>query len=99
WTLCESSYVPLERCDWQEAERRVGEALAISERIGDSQTGVLIRDTSSWLARCRGDYAGSLTFGREAVERADTPDAGWLGWAAAGLATPLLDLRAAVEAV
>jgi DNA-binding SARP family transcriptional activator/class 3 adenylate cyclase len=99
WTLCESSYVPLERCDWQEAERRVAEALAISERIGDPQTGVLIRDTSSWIARCRGDYAGSLAFGREAVERADTADAGWLGWAAAGLATPLLDLRAAEEAV
>ena len=37
WTLCESCYVPLERCDWQEAERRVAEALAISERIGGSQ--------------------------------------------------------------
>jgi tetratricopeptide (TPR) repeat protein len=98
WTLCESSYVPLERCDWQEAERRVAEALATSERIGDSQTGVLICDTSSWIARCRGDYAGSLAFGREALERGDT-HAGWLGWAAAGLATPLLDLRAAEEAV
>jgi len=98
WTLCESSYVPLERCDWQEAERRVADALATSERIGDSQTGVLIRDTSSWIARCRGDYANSLAFGREALERGDT-HAGWLGWAAAGLATPLLDLRAAEEAV
>ena len=99
WTLCESSYVPLERCDWQEAERRVGEALAISERLGDPQSAVLVRDASSWIARCRGDYAGSLAFGREAVERADTHDADWLGWAAAGLATPLLDLRAAKEAV
>ncbi|MFI5004631.1 MAG: AAA family ATPase [Solirubrobacterales bacterium] len=99
WTLCESSYVPLERCDWPEAERRVAEALAISERIGDSYSGVLIRDTLSSIARCRGDYAQSLAFGREAVAQADTPDADWLGWAAAGLATPLLDLRAAEEAV
>jgi DNA-binding SARP family transcriptional activator len=98
WTLCESSYAPLERCDWQEAERRVAEALATSERIGDSQTGVLICDTSSRIGRCRGDYAGSLAFGREALERGET-HAGWLGWAAAGLATPLLDLRAAEEAV
>jgi class 3 adenylate cyclase/tetratricopeptide (TPR) repeat protein len=99
WTLCESCYVPLERCDWQEAERRIAEALAISERIGDRYSGALIHDASSSIARCRGDYARSLTFGREAVARADTPDADWLGWAAAGLATPLLDLRAADEAI
>jgi DNA-binding SARP family transcriptional activator len=99
WTLCESSYASLERCDWQEAERRTAEALAISERIGDRVSGVLIRDALSWIARCRGDYAQSLAFGREAVARADTPDADWLGWAAAGLATPLLDLRCTGEAV
>ncbi len=99
FTLCESCYVPLERCDWQEAEHRIAEALAISERIGDPNSGVLIRDTLSWIARCRSDYARSLALGREAVARADTPDADWLGWAAAGLTTPLLDLRAAEEAV
>ncbi len=99
WTLCESSYVPLERCDWPEAERRVAEALAISEHIGDPYSGVLIRDTLSWIARCRGDYAGSLAFGHEAFAGADTSAADWLGWAAAGLATPLLDLRAAELAV
>jgi DNA-binding SARP family transcriptional activator/tetratricopeptide (TPR) repeat protein len=99
WTLCESCYVPLERGDWQEAEHRIGEALRISERIGDPNTGVLIRDATSLVARCRGDYSRSLAYGREAVEQADTPDASWLGWAAAGLATPLLDLHAASEAV
>lgn len=60
---------------------------------------MLIRDASSLTARCRGDYARSLAFGREAVTRADTADADWLGWAAAGLATPLLDLRATEEAI
>jgi hypothetical protein len=40
-----------------------------------------------------------LALGREAVAGADTPEADWLGWAAAGLATPLLDLRASEEAV
>lgn len=100
WTLCESCYVPLERCDWQEAEHRVTEALAIRDRVGGERaTGVLFREASSWIARCRGDYAQSLAVGREAVEHADTPDASWLGWAAAGLATSLLDLRAAEEAV
>jgi class 3 adenylate cyclase/DNA-binding SARP family transcriptional activator/tetratricopeptide (TPR) repeat protein len=99
WTLCESSYVPLERCDWREAERRVAEALAISERLRDPYSGVLIRDTMSSIARCRGDYAKSLAFGREAVAQADTPAADWLGWATAGLATPFLDLRAAEEAI
>jgi DNA-binding SARP family transcriptional activator/class 3 adenylate cyclase len=98
WTLCEACHVPLERCDWRQAEQRVGEALLISERIGDSHSGVPIRSTSAWIARCRGDYAGSLAFGREAVARADTLDA-WLGWAAAGLAIPLLDLRAGEQAV
>jgi tetratricopeptide (TPR) repeat protein len=97
WTLCESCYVPLERCDWQEADQRVAEALAINERIGDRSTGVLIRDALSLTARCRGDYARSLAFGREAVTRA--ADADWLGWAAAGLAIPLLDLRATEEAI
>ncbi len=38
-------------------------------------------------------------FGREAVALADTPEPNWLGWAAAGLAIPLLDLRAAELAV
>ena len=99
WTLCESCYAPLERCDWQEAERRIAEALALNRRIGDLGSGVLIRDAFSWLARCRGDYARSLAFGREAVARADTPEADWLGWAAAGLAIPLLDLRATDEAI
>lgn len=99
WTLCESCYVPLERCDWQEAEQRIEEALAISERLGDAYSGVLIRDVSSLIACCRGDYARALAFGREAVAYADTPAADWLGWAAAGLAIPLLDLRAAEEAV
>ncbi len=99
WTLMESSYAPLERCDWSEAERRIAEALAISERIGDPNSVVLIRDASSWIARCRGDYARSLAYGREAVARADTAGADWLGWAAAGLATPLLDLRVTEEAV
>jgi DNA-binding SARP family transcriptional activator/class 3 adenylate cyclase len=100
WTLCESCYVSLERCDWQEAERRVMEAIAVSDRVGGERaSGVLFRDAASWIARCRGDYAQSLALGREAVERADTPDASWLGWAAAGLATPLLDLGAAEEAV
>jgi DNA-binding SARP family transcriptional activator/class 3 adenylate cyclase len=100
WTLCESCYVPLERCDWQEAERRVAEALSISDRMGgERNTGVLFRDASSWIARCRGHYARSLAFGREAVAVADTPEADWLGWAAAGLAIPLLDLRAAELAV
>jgi DNA-binding SARP family transcriptional activator/tetratricopeptide (TPR) repeat protein len=99
WTLCESCYVPLERCDWPQAEQRAAEALAISERIGDSNSGAVIRTTSSWIARCRADYAGSLAFGREAVARADTPDAPWLGWAAAGVAMALLDLRAAAQAV
>ena len=99
WTLCESCHVPVERCDWQEAEQRVEEALAINERIGDSLGGPLIRDTASWIARCRGDYARSLAFGREAVAHADTLEADWLGWAAAGLATPLMDLRASEQAV
>jgi DNA-binding SARP family transcriptional activator len=100
FTLCESCYAPLERRDWQEAERRVAEALAISDRMGgERNTKVLFRDTSSWIARCRGDYARSLALGREAVAGADTPEADWLGWAAAGLATPLLDLRASEEAV
>jgi DNA-binding SARP family transcriptional activator/class 3 adenylate cyclase len=100
WTLGESCYVPLERRDWQEAERRVAEALAISDRMGgERNAGVLFRDASSWIARCRGDYARSLALGREAVAAADTSEADWLGWAAAGLAAPLLDLRASEEAV
>jgi len=100
WTLCESCYVPLEHCDWQEAEHRVTEALAVSDRLGGERTtGVLFREASSWIARCRGDYARSLSCGRQALAAADTPEADWLGWAAAGLANSLLDLRAAEEAV
>jgi DNA-binding SARP family transcriptional activator/class 3 adenylate cyclase len=99
WTLCESSYVPLERCDWEDAERRIAEALAIEERIGDHRAAAIVGDAASWLARCRGDYARSLALGRDALARADTPAAEWLGWTAAGLASPLLDLRACGEAI
>ncbi len=99
FTLCESAHVPLERCDWPEAERRAGEAHAISERIGDHRTAILFRDTSGWIARCRGDYALALALGREAVTRADTVQADWLGWVSAGLAAPLLDLFAYEEAI
>jgi DNA-binding SARP family transcriptional activator len=99
WTLYESCYVPVERGDWQEAERRVTEALTISERLSERYSGALIRDTASWIARCRGDYARSLELGREALARADTLGADWLGWVAAGFATTLLDLHAGDQAI
>jgi DNA-binding SARP family transcriptional activator len=100
WTLFESSFTPMVEADFEEADRRVREALAIGERLGDLVARSLMLTTLCSVERARGRYAEALRVGERAV-RATHEEASdlWLGWSTAALAQPLGDLRLWSEAV
>ena len=100
WTLLESAFTPTAHGDWSEGARRLDEALAISERIGDCFSRGLILDARCWLERSRGDYARALRVGRESVDITSEGSSDvWLGWTAGTLAAAFGDLRAWPEAL
>src|SRR5262249_12684150 len=68
WTLLEAAFVPLARARFELAARRLDEALAVSERLGNSLAAPLIHDGMCWLERSRGRYERGLAQGRRATE-------------------------------
>jgi DNA-binding SARP family transcriptional activator/tetratricopeptide (TPR) repeat protein len=96
FTLLESAFVPTAAGDWDDAERKLAEAAAISDRRHTRRAAPLILDALCWLHRSRGNYEQALSTGRRAV--ALGAPIGWQGWTAATLGTALLDLRAAEPA-
>jgi tetratricopeptide (TPR) repeat protein len=93
WTLLESAFAPLGAGSWEEAERRLGDALAINRRTRDPAAEALMGDALCWLHRSRGAYSQALSAGKSAVERA-AETGFWHGWTAATLGGVLLDLGA-----
>jgi class 3 adenylate cyclase len=100
WTLLEASFVPLARARWDRADAKLGEALAINRRVGDTLGGPLIHDAVCWLERSRGGFAAALKEGRLAVELTERAEFAPFGaWTRATLGWTLLDLRAGADAV
>jgi DNA-binding SARP family transcriptional activator/tetratricopeptide (TPR) repeat protein len=100
WSLLESAFTPTAGCRWDEAARRLDEALAMNRRMGDRISRGMILHARCWLERCRGDYARALSVGADAVRiTSDGLGALWLGWTTAMLAASLADLRAWPETV
>jgi class 3 adenylate cyclase len=100
WTLLESAFAPLGRCDWATASARLEETLATNTRVGDRLFRPLIHDAVGWLRRSQGGYREALAEGRCAVEQA-APGirAQWSAWTHATLGWTLLEVRAADAAI
>jgi DNA-binding SARP family transcriptional activator len=92
WTLLESAFVPMGAARWDEAARRLADAVCINRRVRDPAAEAMILDALCWLHRSHGDYESALSTGRRAVEAGAC--VGWEGWTAATLAWAFLDLRA-----
>jgi tetratricopeptide (TPR) repeat protein len=100
WTLLESAFAPLARADWDAAQKRLAETLAINARIDDWVFRPLIHDATGWLERSRGHYEQALAEGRLAAELAMPGERDrWSAWTRVTLGWTLLELRAAQDAV
>jgi tetratricopeptide (TPR) repeat protein len=100
WTLLESAFAPMARADWDGAQMRLAETLAINARIDDCVFRPLIHDASGWLERSRGHYEPALAEGRLASELAVPGERDrWSAWTRATYGWTLLELRAAQDAV
>lgn len=96
WTLLESAFVPIGAGRWEDAEKRLAEAVAINRRVHDGLAEVLILDARCWLERSRGAYEEAVSAGRRAVARSQ--EVGWEAWAAATLGWSLLEVGASTAA-
>ncbi|MFL5781413.1 MAG: AAA family ATPase [Thermoleophilaceae bacterium] len=93
WTLSESAFTPIVQADFAEADRRVGEALALARRMGDTMAETLILAIACSLERSRGRYSEALRVGERAVALTHDATADvWLGWTGAAHARCLADL-------
>jgi class 3 adenylate cyclase/tetratricopeptide (TPR) repeat protein len=92
WTLLESAFVPIGAARWEEAAKRLAEAVAINRRVRDPRAEALILDALCWLHRSRGAYEEALSAGRGAVEVGGS--VGWEDWTAPTLGCLLLELCA-----
>ncbi len=96
----ESAYVPLARCDFDEAAARAERGMAGFLRVAALPTAVLFLDCRGWIDRVRGDYERALALGEQAVEVACRYTfEEFRGWSTAGLAMTLLELGAPERAI
>lgn len=99
WALAEWAYVPIATCRFAEAERRIDEALELTDRTGDRLSEPVFLASRCWLERSRGRYGAALASGREALAQAEAIEfAEWAAYAAATLGLTLLELNAAAFA-
>ncbi len=93
WALLESALVPAASDDWQQARRRVDEAIEVNRRTGyTAYTGFFLAQRA-YLARLAGDLDAALDDGREAVACTSPTAHPWWYAAAAGVhASTLLHL-------
>ncbi len=99
WALVEGATTPMARGDFELAEAKASEALAMLQRSGGLGHEPVFREALCRLGRARGDYASALEHGRSAMAVADRSAMGeWGAWAAATYGLTLLELRAAEQA-
>ena len=103
WVLLEAAFVPLGAGRWDEADRRIEEALEMVRQRGWRMHETLFIDALCWTYRSRGDHERALARGREAAELAhEVGHREWAAWADATLGWALLDAgspEAAAEAL
>ena len=99
WALLESALVPAAEGRWQEARRRVDEALEVNRTTGYGAYAGFFRAQRGWLARLAGDLDDAVDDGRRSV--ADTSPADhpwWYATAVGTYATTLLEVGLRDEA-
>ena len=99
WALLESALVPAAEARWQEARRRVDEALEVNRATGYGAYAGFFRAQRGWLARLAGDLDAALDDGRRSV--ADTSPADhpwWYAMAVGTYASTLLEVGRPDEA-
>jgi tetratricopeptide (TPR) repeat protein len=100
WALAEWAFAPMAAGRFDEAERMLDEALAITGSIGDRLSRPMFLAHRSWLERSRGRYGAAIAAGREAVAEAEELGfAEWGAWAAAALGWVFLELNAPSSAL
>ena len=99
WALAEWAYVPIATGRFAEAERRIDEALELTDRTGDRLSVPVFLASRCWLERSAGRYGAALASGREALTQAEAIEfAEWAAWAAGSLGLALLELNASAFA-
>ncbi len=100
WTLLESGFVPLARGDFDEALRRIEEALAMVRRRGRVMHEAVFIEALCWANRSRGQLGIAIESGNEGSKLAHSVDSHeWAAWVDATLGWALLDARAAGAAI
>jgi DNA-binding SARP family transcriptional activator len=67
WAVFESAFGAIGAADWDAAERRITDAIAISERSGHDLHGAWFTAHLGWVERQRGRYDRAVELGRRAV--------------------------------
>jgi len=99
WCLLEGLSVPVGRCEWDVAEARLDEVLALNDHLGDRVGKFLIQEMTCQVRRAKGELGAALTAGREAHGLAIEDEVPYFhARTAATLGKTLLDLFAAPEA-
>jgi DNA-binding SARP family transcriptional activator/tetratricopeptide (TPR) repeat protein len=99
WTLLEAAQVPMAALRWVQAEARLGEALALAERMDAWGATGLLLDSLATVHEARGAPEQALSAcdrSRALLERAGW--ASFIGWAQATAGLILVRLRAADQA-
>ena len=100
WALLESSYVPAGAGRWDEAMRRIDEALGLITEAGASTHVTVFFDTLARARHARGDLEGALDAADEGAARARrSGHAEWLSWCEATAGWTLLDMGRAGAAI
>src|SRR5581483_5308492 len=99
WAVFESSFVPFAAGRWEEAERRIGEAVELNRRVGFHAYGAMFTAQVAWVRLAAGDLGGALAHAREAFETAEGfGHPWWRGFSGAILGWVLTEAGSAEEA-
>ena len=99
WAVFESSFVPFAAGRWEEAERRIGEAVELNRRVGFHAYGAMFTAQVAWVRLAAGDLGGALAHAREAFETAEGfGHPWWRGFSGAILGWALTEAGSAQEA-
>jgi len=77
WTIFESSFLPLARANWDAADARVGEALALNARTGYHIHEAFFLAHRAWIQRARGESPAAIETGGRAADLAAAAGHPW----------------------
>jgi DNA-binding SARP family transcriptional activator len=100
WTVFESAFPAMARCDFDRAGERIETALALSRKSGHLAYQPMYVAHLGWIHRSRGEYGHALAVGNDAVARAEeVGHPWWTAFAEAMLGWTLIELGRFEEAI